>query len=204
MVKESEHSKPTLDYHQKRFRFISWNFEVPDHNLRAKSIKFTLIANVSNFIDFSYAMSFSITWCISCENISWNVKALWAPESFCSKVNALLWANSSYSHVLTCLCECGKLTGQSRASVKKKLLCIELDLNRGGNPFGPIRRQDTKIGGCHLPFFPGWNDSLVPLYGVTASSRFWCETKVAPIEFCVICPSSFICFLNIIQKLMYI
>ena len=65
MVKESEHSKPTLDYHQKRFRFISWNFEVPDHDLRAKSIKFTLIANVSNFIDFSYAMSFSITWCIS-------------------------------------------------------------------------------------------------------------------------------------------
>ena len=31
---------------------------------------------------------------------------------------------------------------------------IELDLNRGVNPFGPIRRQDTEIGGCHLVFFP--------------------------------------------------
>ena len=31
---------------------------------------------------------------------------------------------------------------------------IELDLNRGVSPFGPIRRQDTKIGGCHLAFFP--------------------------------------------------
>ena len=31
---------------------------------------------------------------------------------------------------------------------------IELDLNRGVSPFGPIKRQDTKIGGCHLAFFP--------------------------------------------------
>ena len=31
---------------------------------------------------------------------------------------------------------------------------IELDLNRGVNPFGPIRRQDTKIGGCYLAFSP--------------------------------------------------
>ena len=31
---------------------------------------------------------------------------------------------------------------------------IELDLNRGVKPFGPIIRQDTKIGGCHLAFPP--------------------------------------------------
>ena len=45
----------------------------------------------------------------------------------------------------------------------------ELVLNRGVNLFGPIRRQDTKIGGCHLAFFPpllwyrgkGWIAGLV-------------------------------------------
>ena len=31
---------------------------------------------------------------------------------------------------------------------------IELDLNRGVKPFGPIKRQDKKIGGCHLAFSP--------------------------------------------------
>ena len=34
------------------------------------------------------------------------------------------------------------------------LQIIELELNSGVKPFGPIRRQDTKIGGCHLAFFP--------------------------------------------------
>ena len=29
-----------------------------------------------------------------------------------------------------------------------------LDLNRGVNPFGPVRRQGTNIGGCHLAFTP--------------------------------------------------
>ena len=40
------------------------------------------------------------------------------------------------------------LSGTSRP------LHIELDLNRGVSPFRPIRRQDTKIGGCHLAFSP--------------------------------------------------
>ena len=33
-------------------------------------------------------------------------------------------------------------------------LCIKLNPNRGVILFWPIRRQDTKIGGCHLAFFP--------------------------------------------------
>ena len=29
---------------------------------------------------------------------------------------------------------------------------MELDMKRGVKPFQPIRRQDTKIGGCHIAF----------------------------------------------------
>ena len=42
---------------------------------------------------------------------------------------------------------------------------IELDLNRGVSQFGPIRRQDTKRGGCHLAFFP------ILLYGARVEQR---------------------------------
>ena len=57
---------------------------------------------------------------------------------------------------------------RSPAWLKNFAVNIELDLNRGINPFGPIRRQDTKIGDCHLAFSPlllyrveGWTASLV-------------------------------------------
>ena len=62
---------------------------------------------------------------------------------------------------------------------------IELDLNRGVNPFGPIRRQDTKIGGRHFAFFPlhlcrdeGWTASLDE--NVT-TSEFSPRLKLPPI-----------------------
>ena len=65
------------------------------------------------------------------------------------------------------------------------MFTIELDLNRGVSPFGPIRRQDTKIGGCHLAFSPlllyrgeGWTASQVE--NVTTSG-FSPRLKMPPI-----------------------
>ena len=66
-----------------------------------------------------------------------------------------------------------------------RYITIELDLNGGVNPFGQIRRQDTKIGGCHLAFVPlllfrgkGWTASLVE--NVT-TSKCSAHLKLPPI-----------------------
>ena len=54
-----------------------------------------------------------------------------------------------------------KTWGPINTDTKKQrqmfLPMIEPDLNRGVYPFGPIRRQDTKVGGCHLAFFPDYS-----------------------------------------------
>ena len=56
---------------------------------------------------------------------------------------------------------CIKKISCSTKIVAAMLKNIELDLNRGVNPFGPISRQDTKIRGCHFAF---------PNYFCTATS----------------------------------
>ena len=42
----------------------------------------------------------------------------------------------------------------TRTGEWEKVIVIELYLNRGVKPFGPIRRQDAKIGGCSLSISP--------------------------------------------------
>ena len=66
-----------------------------------------------------------------------------------------------YDHVMNVLDLIGFVCINTFIFVQGLIFCglltvdtIELDLNRGVSPFGPIRRQDTKIGGCHLAFFP--------------------------------------------------
>ena len=44
-----------------------------------------------------------------------------------------------------------KIKGQCAANTQNT---IEMDLNRGVNLIGPIRRQDTKVGGRHIAFSP--------------------------------------------------
>ena len=43
---------------------------------------------------------------------------------------------------------------KDRGELSFMLLTIELYLDRAVKLFGPIRRLDTKIGGCHLAFSP--------------------------------------------------
>ena len=45
-------------------------------------------------------------------------------------------------------------------------------LNRGVSPFEPMRRQDTKIGGCHLAFFP---ITFVQGRGLNSESSWKCD-----------------------------
>ena len=42
----------------------------------------------------------------------------------------------------------------TRTGEWEKVIVLELYLNRVVKPFGPIKRQDTKLGGCHLSFHP--------------------------------------------------
>ena len=56
--------------------------------------------------------------------------------------------------------------------LRHMVVTIELDLNRGVSPFGPIRRQDTKIGGCHLAFFP---ITFVQGRGLNSESSWKCD-----------------------------
>ena len=49
---------------------------------------------------------------------------------------------------------------------------IDANLNRGVIPSGPIRRQDTKIGGCHLAFFP---ITFVQGQGLNSQSSWKCD-----------------------------